>query len=279
MKLKNTAILFILLISSIAFGQKLEKIKGSKVVILTTKEIPPFHTIKMGQDLELNLVKAETPSLEIEADDNLHETVLCTVIDSVLKIELVKQVSRSKKHEVRINYTNSLKNINLTNEAKLIATNKIELNQLNVVCKDKSSAFLNLNVDNLTLEFTEKAKGEMNIISKSSTIQLSNDSKLKALLVSPSVKVDLLQKAEAVIEGECLDGLIRVDNNTELMAKNFAVTNLRLETLNEAEATVNTKNLSLSADDTSEIDLYGDAKITIEKFSGNAILAKKEPKN
>ena len=276
MKTKQILPLLLLFIFSNAFGQKLEKIKGSKVVIITTKNIPPFHTINMGQDIELNLVKAELPSLEIEADDNLHETVMCTVVDSVLKIERIKEITRSKKYKLRINYTNSLNKIVLYDEAKLIATNKIELKKLNINCSEKSKAFLNLNIDEFKIDFKDKSKAELNITSKSSTLLLSDESKLKALIVSPEIKIDLLQKAEATIEGESLYALIRIDNTTELMAKNFSVTNLTLKTVNEAEAAVNAKNLTLSAGDTTETNLYGDCKIEIENFSGNAILAKKE---
>lgn len=89
---KITFLLLIILSTSIVQGQKKEKIKGSKIVTLSIKKLENFQNIDIEDNLEIYLVKADSASLEIEADDNLHDIINYTVIGNTLRINALKDV-------------------------------------------------------------------------------------------------------------------------------------------------------------------------------------------
>jgi ABC-type uncharacterized transport system ATPase component len=75
---KVVLLLFALLFTAFTFAQKKEKIKGSKVVTVTQKAVENFENLEVEDNIEIFLIKGSTQSLEIEADDNLHETEINT---------------------------------------------------------------------------------------------------------------------------------------------------------------------------------------------------------
>ena len=72
---KNTALLLLLLVTTLTFGQRREKIKGSKIVTTSVKEVGEFDGIEADDNLEVYLERGEKNEIKIEADDNLHDII------------------------------------------------------------------------------------------------------------------------------------------------------------------------------------------------------------
>lgn len=275
---KISLLLFALLITTVAFAQKKEKIKGSKNVTVVQKELEPFETLEVEDNIELYLVKGTTQSLEIEADDNLHEILKSDISGTALRIYTSKDVSSSKKLTARLTYTGSLKTITAKNEVLLYAINELELDTVSVKNLDSSKSFLNVKSANFSLIMNDKTKAEINVKSGKTTIELSKNATLKALIASPEVKIDMYQKTLAIIEGDAVAAVIRVDNNAELTAKKFTVKNLDLTAESYTKcAVMATETLTLSASGKTEVSLYGaPANFTMKKFANSAVIFKKE---
>ena len=95
---KKISLLFtFLFLTTISVAQKKEKIKGSKIVTVAVKEIPSFENIEINDNFEVFLVKSEKPSLEIEADDNLHEVINYEVAGGTLRVSSLREASGFKK--------------------------------------------------------------------------------------------------------------------------------------------------------------------------------------
>jgi len=87
------------------------------------------------------------------------------------------------------------------------------------------------------------------------------------------------KKSKAIIEGNSNNGKIRIDNTSNLTAQKFIIENLELYTENYSKCEVNvTNSIQIAAMGKSQIELFGEPKITIEKFTNNATLFKKEKK-
>ena len=74
----KNSIFFVIALFSITITTaqvKLEKIKGSKIVTVTTKEVESFENVEIEEFLDVYFVKSEKTSIEIEADDNLHDII------------------------------------------------------------------------------------------------------------------------------------------------------------------------------------------------------------
>jgi hypothetical protein len=131
--MKKITLLFLLILtSSLVLGQKKEKIKGSKIVTLSIKKLENFQNIDIEDNLEVYLVKADSASLEIEADDNLHDIINYTVLGNTLRIHSMKDFYGEKKFTVRINYTDSLKLITAKHNSKINALADVELKNITI---------------------------------------------------------------------------------------------------------------------------------------------------
>lgn len=274
---KISFLLTLLLFTSLVVAQKKEKIKGSKIVTVSVKEIPVFENIEINDNFEVFLVKSEKPSFEIEADDNLHDIISYEVKAGTLKVTSLREVTGEKKFAIRINYTSELKLITAKNESSIHALADLELDNITIKNYDNSRAFLNVKANYFALILNDKAEAEINIKADNTSIELSKNADLKALLTSKELKLDMYQKSQATIEGNVNNAKIRLDNDIVLTAKKLVIADLELTIENYAKCYINvTDELALIASGKSEIELLGNSKIEISKFTNNATLYKKD---
>ena len=275
---KLSVFIFTILFTTLTFAQKRERVKGSKNVTVTTREIQPFEILEIENDIEVYLTKGATQNMEIEADDNLHDVIKSDSNGTTLKLYTSKDISSSKKLTLRLTYTGTLKVITAKNEVQLYAVNELELDTISVKNFDSSKSFLNVKSAHFTLTMNDKAKAELNIKSAKTTIELSKSANLKALIASPEVKLDLYQKSVAVIEGDAVAAAFRIDNTAEFYGRKFAVKNLDLTAEGYCKCAVMcTETLSLSASGKTEVSLYGaPTTFTVKKLANSATIFKKE---
>jgi hypothetical protein len=275
---KKLSLLFaFLFLATISVAQKKEKVKGSKIVTVSIKEIPSFENIEINDNFEVFLVKSEKPSLEIEADDNLHDIINYEVSGGTLKISSLREAFGMKKFAIRINYTSELKLITAKNESSIKALADLELDNITIKNYDYSKSFLNVKSNYFGLVLNDKSEAEINAKADNTSIELSKNAELKALIISAELKLDMYQKSQAEIEGNVNIAKLRLDNYISLTAKKLVIASLDVVTESFSKCSVNvTNSLTLNASGKSEIELYGEPKITNNKFTNNTTLYKKE---
>ena len=278
--MKNSIYLFtFLLVTTFAFSQKKEKIKGSKIVTTEIKKIESFEAIEVLDNIEIFLVKGTECGLEIEADDNLHDAIDIVLNGSTLKLSTLKNAFGFKKLSIRITYSDSFNSVITRNDASVTALSDIELENITFKSYDDSKLFINSKSKNFTLIMDDKSKIELNSKSEKSTITLSKSAKLKALISSKDLVFDLYQKATAEIEGDVENLKLRLDNNSSFIGKKLSSKNAEIiaEAYTNASLMVN-GNVSIEASGKSEIEVYGDQKIDLKRFVDSAVLRKKPTK-
>jgi hypothetical protein len=274
---KISILLVALLVTSFSFGQKKEKIKGSKIVTVAIKELNSFENIEVSDNFEVLLVKGTKPSIEIEADDNLHEIINYEVSGNTLKINALKDPTSFKKFTIRINYTNDLQLITARNEVAIKALADIELDKITIKNYNDSKSFLNVKSNYFALILDDKAEAEINVKAESTSLELSKNSELKALIASPELKLDMYQKSTATIEGTATIAKMRLDNNSHLNAPNLIIGTLEVDTDSYAKCEINVSSaITIAAGGKSQIELWGEQKITIKKFTNSSTLYKKD---
>ena len=279
MKPRLFSFLIILLFSTtLVFSQKAEKIKGSKVVTSSIQQVRPFTMIEVEDNIEIYLEKGVKSEIKIEADDNLHDVISLKVENNILIISTSKEIQGFKKLSIKVTYTNDLNLVTAKDESVINAIQEIILDTITFKSLDKSKLFLNVNAGNFNLQADDKSKIELNLKSETSFIELSKNSSLKALINSAELKCDLYQKSSAIIEGDSDNSIIRIDNLAELNASKFNSKTSDLTIEGKANCSLLVENnFILDANDNSEISIYGNPKIEIRKFSGEAKLLKKLP--
>jgi hypothetical protein len=275
--MKNIFILSFLFLCVVTFGQKKEKIKGSKIVKLEQKQIDNFESLEVEDNLEVFLVKGKECGLEIEADDNLIEFIEYKLTGTNLRISTTNELSSYKKLSVRVTYTDSFNLVISKDETNVTALSDIVLDYITFKSYDYSKLFLNAKTKDFTLMANDKSKVELNLKSEKTAIDISKSAYVKALISSFDMRFDMYQKSSASIEGDVLNLKLRLDNNSEFMGKKFIAKTALIEANGYSKSTINISNITtIDASGNSEIELYGDpTKIEIKRFTESATLMKK----
>jgi hypothetical protein len=273
---KNTALLLLLLFTTLTFAQKREKIKGTKVVTTSIKEIGDFDALEINDNLEIYLERGEKNEIKIEADDNLHDIIGFDLREKMLRIYTAKESTIFKKLVVHVTYTKSLSKVITKNEAKVYAIQELLLDDITFNSFDYSKLLLNVNAKKFSLVADDKSKSEINLKSEDATLQLSKNSSIKSLVSAIKFKCDLYQKANAAIEGAAEKGSIRIDNNSNFTGTKFTIKEANLTAENYATGTVLAEtSISIAIGDKAEVSLLGNPKIELTRFSEEAKLIKK----
>ncbi|WP_253250996.1 GIN domain-containing protein [Flavobacterium sp. ACN6] len=273
---KSTALLLLLLVTTLTFAQKREKVKGSKVVTTSIKEVGSFDAIEVDDNLEVYLDQGEKNEIKIEADDNLHDIIGMDLREKTLRLYTNKESTIFKKLSVRVTYTKSLNKVITKNEAVVYAIQELQLDDLTMNCVDYSKLFLNVNAKKFTLIADDKSKTELNLKAEEGSLQLSKNASIKTLVSAIKFKCDLYQKANAAIEGIAEKATIRLDNNSVFTGAKFTLKDANVTAENYAVGTIFADTtLSLAVGDKAEISLLGSPAITLTRFSEEAKLFKK----
>ncbi|WP_353777835.1 DUF2807 domain-containing protein [Winogradskyella sp. 3972H.M.0a.05] len=271
-------LIFIFCLGTLAFtnAQSKEKIKGNRDVTIKQSYIDPFEKIVVTSDFSIEIAYNEKPSVEIETDDNLHDVINYSVENGVLTFTASKRITTKKKMMITVYYTNILNSIELKDDAELRSLTSMELQNATLRTSGNSRAYLNIRTANFTFNSYDKAKSRLNLTADSTYVELSGTSKLDALINSKSMKMDLYQRSDAVIEGDTEVSTFRLDNSTTFKGKNFTSVTCDLLAEGKSSTTMTvTEGIIIDASGSSQIYLYGEPKITINKFTDTAKLQKK----
>ena len=278
--MKKIIILSFLFLSMISFGQKKEKIKGSKIVKLEQKQVGDFESLEVEDNLEIFLIKGDECGIEIEADDNLIEFVEYKLAGKNLRISTSRDISSYKKLSVRVTYTGKFNLVSAKDETNVTALSDVVLDNITFKSYDYAKLFLNAKTKSFTLMANDKSKVELNLKSEKTAVDVSKSAYVKALISSGEMKFDMYQKSSADVEGDILDLKLRLDNNTDFIGKKLTAKNALVETGGYSKASINISNIAtIDASGNGEIELYGEPiKIEIKHLIDSAILRKKPTK-
>ena len=273
---KTVLLLTLLLLSYSVYSQDKEKVKGSKIVTVTQREINEFENLEVEDNIEIFLIKGDKCAIEIEADDNLHNLIQTSFNANSLQISSSKEVISAKKFSVRVTYTTGFKMLIAKDNTNITALAEINLDDFTFKSFDDSKIFAYVKTKNFTLMANDKSKIELNLNSEQTTIELSKNAKLKALIASNQMVFDMYQKTTATVEGDVNNLKLRLDNNAEFTGKNLSSKNAEITTegYTNCSIIVSTKAI-IDASGKSEINLYGTQKIEMKNFIDNATLNKK----
>ena len=264
------------MVTTLTFAQKREKVKGSKIVTTSIKEVGSFDALEADDNLEIYLEKGDKNEIKIEADDNLHEIISMDLRDKTLRLYTSKESTIFKKLSVKVTYTSSLNKVIAKNEAVIYALQEIQLDDITFNSVDYSKLYLNVNSKKFSLIADDKSRTELNLKTEDGTLQLSKNAAIKTLVSAIKFKCDLYQKATAAIEGIAEKATIRLDNNSIFTGTKFTLKDANVTAENYAVGTIFADTtLSLAIGDKAEVSLFGNPKIELTRFSEEAKLIKK----
>ncbi len=273
---KSIALLLLLFVTTFTFAQKREKIKGSKIVTTSLKEVGSFDALEVDDNLEVYLEQGEKNEIKIEADDNLHDIIGMDLREKTLRLYTNKESTIFKKLSVKVTYTKSLNKVIAKNDAVVYAIQELQLDDITMNCLDFSKLYLNVNAKKFSLIADDKTRTELNLKAEDGILQLSKNAVVKTLVSAIKFKCDLYQKATAAVEGIAEKATIRLDNNSVFTGVKFTLKEANVTAESSAVGSILAETtLSLAIGDKAEISLYGNPAIQLTRFSEEAKLLKK----
>ncbi len=254
-----------------------DKIKGDRNVTIKQTYIDPFNKIVVGEDFTVEIIYNSKPSVEVEADSNLHEFILFEVTNGTLTFSTNKKITSSKKMSIKVNYTDGLDTIEVLENGEIRSLTSLELKNTTLKTTGSSRAYLNIKTNEFNYTATDKARAKLNVNASNSIIVLNDNVKIEALLNSKSAKIDLYQRANAKFDGTLEKTLLRVDNSSSFIGKDFLTKTCNLIADMSSSATIRVDDsIIIEATGNSEVYLYNEPKITLTKFSGSSKLQLRE---
>ena len=258
-----------------ASAQK-EKIKGNKIVSTERYEVEPFHTIEIYEGFEVTLDESSDSQVKIEADSNIQRVIQIEVVDSVLTIKSDKDLRRAKALNIDILYGSELKKIVLYDKVNAKSLSAIKSSGLTVEVNDYAEIFLTTETGNLSCVAYGKSRAELHASASSVVYQVNENSEVKGIVTADEFKIDLYQKATAELEGEVQFMQLRTDNETDFYGTKLNATKASLLTEGSSDNYVQIQEeITIEAKDKSEIFLLGEPKISIQGFTNEAAIFKK----
>lgn len=254
-----------------------EKIKGDRNVTIKQTYIDPFNSIVVGEDFKVEIIYNSKASVEVEADSNLHEHILFEVTNGVLTFKTDKNITSSKRMNIKVNYSDGLEDIEVIENGEIRSLTSLELKNTTLKTTGTSRAYLNIKTNEFNYTASDRARVKLNVNATTATVILSDNVRMEALLNSKSAKIDLYQRANAKLEGTLESTLLRVDNSSSFNGKEFLTNTCNLFADMSSSATIRVnESITIEATGNSEVYLYNEPKITLTKFSGNTKLQMRE---
>lgn len=259
-----------------SFAQNPEKVKGNRIVAIQETLIDPFHTINVDEDFEIEIIYNKVPSVEIETDENLHEFIVFEVKNSVLSFNKTKKITSKKRLNIKVKYNDYLDTIETNDDGEINSLTTMELSNALLITHGSSKANLTIRTNFFNFEGSERSKVKLDLISDSTKITLNDNSKLDGLINSPELSVNLRQRANATIDGNGENLLLRGSDYSQFWGKNFTVKTCDVICEISSDATLDVlDSIIIEASGTSSIYLYNNPKITVNRLTDTTKLQKK----
>jgi len=270
-----------LLISQSLFSQS--KIKGNKEVITEQTNVEAFHSLSIGNDLEVELIKSMIPSVTIKADENLHPVIKYQVIDSVLSFQVTKIVKGAKEFKAVIRYTEPLRTIILNGNVDVEAEKNIALKKLDLIMHDNARIKANITADRFRLENNNESSFNLttncilSVESETADLELKNNSNNILDINTEELNIKTVDKSELTIEGFTYKLNVESSNSSEIKGDKLLTNITKLKLSDKADASVQVSDtISINASGSSKVLLYGEPKILVKNLSETASIIKKE---
>ncbi|OMP32799.1 MULTISPECIES: head GIN domain-containing protein [Mangrovimonas] len=215
------------LASSCNLDFKISGIKGNGNVTTEQRQVTGEYTeIKISRGLDVYLTQSDTPSISVEADENLQDVIVTEVDGDVLKIYANQNISSSASKKVMVNF-DKVSRIKATSGSDVHGTNTIE-------------------GDHFVLETSSGSDMELDIQAKSIDCSSSSGSELD-------------------LSGSTTDFIASASSGSDIDAENLSTESSHVKASSGAGIKVNTsKELIATATSGGDVTYYGNPE-KIEK--------------
>ena len=160
-------------------------VRGNGVVVTEQRNSnESYNTIEVSTGIELFLTQSETPSISVQADENIQEFIITEVENETLKIYMDKSTHHVTSKKVLVNFI-TIETIKASSGSDVISTNTLNVPSLDL--STSSGSEMELTVDAKQINSSSSSGSELTLkgttktfIGNSSSGSRLNASKLTA---------------------------------------------------------------------------------------------------
>jgi len=270
--------LLIVMTTATGWSQRLPKIQGSGVLKVTSVTLEEeFNTILIDGDIEVELVQARKNGYSVESDDNLINAIEFNVENKKLHVYLTHRITKKKEFKVTLK-VNDIERIELKDGAKMNSQNTLKGEVLTLVAGKSTKYDLDVaHEEAVDVEMYSDAEGTLKIASKESEVKLDDRASLKMYTVLDLITAEVKNSAELELDGTIQKATLEIKEGAKITAKKAAFSEVDINLSNNADVIINAKEtITLYAQDSSVLQVYGDPKIIISGLKNKAKILKKE---
>ena len=276
MKNINLIVILIVLVTIPLNLSAQDKLKGNKIVTTENRYIDNFNKIEVNDKLDVILTQGMEQSVTVEADENLHVAILTEVRDSTLIISLTKRIVRKKALKVYVVIDNYIDEIISNDKADIKSTSTLKFNQLTITAEDDSKLTLDVHASKFILNNNESANVKLTVNADDAYINADKSGKAKINISCNHIEVTIQGNSTTSVSGTCSELYVNAENKSDFKGESLESNDVIIDASDSADVQVNAKTaILISAIDNSEVYIYNNPTITIEKFTDKAILRKK----
>ena len=270
----SLSFIFLFIFSSEA--QNPSKVKGNKNITIEQTTLNAFHTIVVDEDFEIEIIQKDTPTVIIETDENLHEFIAFEVTDSILSFNKTAKITSKKRLKITVNYDENLSNIIVKDYAEINSLTFIDFENGSLITHGNAKTDLLIKANSFNFQGLEKSKVKLNLTSENASIELSNSCKLDGALFISQTQMTLNEQSIATLSGNSDFVDLKTNDRSNFKGKDFLIETANVIAKTSSDVTINaSKEITIEASGTSNIYLYNNPKININRFSDTVKLQKK----
>lgn len=175
----------LLLISLIAFNfftfqfLQAQFIKGDGNVTKEERNVSSFKSVEVEDGIDLYITQGDKESLEIEADQNLHEYIQTEIEGDNLRIYLSKGVRKATTLKINLSVVD-IKGLSASGGSDVYTRGILKLNDLSVICSGGSDIRLEIETGELKFKASGGSDGFIKGVAKVFKAKASGGSDIKA---------------------------------------------------------------------------------------------------
>ncbi|WP_338731246.1 head GIN domain-containing protein [Mangrovimonas cancribranchiae] len=136
-----------------------------------------FNEIKVSRGLDVYLTQANSTSIKVQADENLHDIIKTEVKDNVLKIYAKENIASSAAKKIMVNFNNVSK-IESTSGSDVFSNNTIQSKELELSATSGSDMELSIETQTLVCDASSGADMELSGKTRSLIAKASSGSEI-----------------------------------------------------------------------------------------------------
>lgn len=159
-QLQYIILVFLIIGSSSCYFGPHETIYGSGNVVSEERDIDEFSGLKVSSGIDVVIRQGKKISLELEADDNLHEAIITEVEGDILKIYTKKNIRKARSKKVFLVYED-LNTIRISSAGDVSGENTLKTGNLDIDLSSAGDLNLEVQADKITCDISSSGDARL----------------------------------------------------------------------------------------------------------------------